>query len=431
MIKVDCFVVQEQKQILSQSLVESLRILTMDAHELLAFMVREQDENPLLNFAAAGKRQEFIIAERGELQDIPAPSEETVQDFLLSQLRLENYPPNKARVLQLLVEFIDERGFLTSSPEELSEIFRTPLPLLRECLGILQSLDPPGIGSSSVEECLLCQLDAAGNDDPVLRAIVTRHLADVAKGRVGDIARALKVDVPCVRRCIGTIRTLTPKPLNGLPGKNDQYVIPDILLFYENDVWDVELNDKWFERFEACDYYENLARETEDAELKEYLKQKAQRFYFLNNAIQKRHDTLLRIGRFLAAHHSDFFLRGGPLEPLTMTNLAKELKMHPSTVSRAIKNKYLQHPGGVCEMRSLFAAGIASPASSDSFIETTREEIKTRIRELIDGEDRSKPYSDHHLTLLLAERGIKISRRAVAKYREEMFVTDMYNRRYA
>jgi RNA polymerase sigma-54 factor len=270
---------------------------------------------------------------------------------------------------------------------------------------------------------------------------VTRHLPDVAKGKIGAIARTLKVDVSRVRRCVDTIRNLRPKPLNGLPGKTDPYVIPDILLAYENDVWNVELNDKWFERFEACDYYEKLARETEDAELKEYLKQKAQRFHFLNDAIQKRHNTLLRIGRFLAAHHSKFFLRGGPLEPLTMTGLADELEMHPSTVSRAVKNKYLQHPGGVCEMRSLFAPGISSSGSSvggsmesatgTTPIEATREGIKTRIRELIDGEDRAKPHSDNYLTLLLAEQGIKISRRAVAKYREEMFVGDMYNRRYA
>jgi RNA polymerase sigma-54 factor len=308
----------------------------------------------------------------------------------------------------------------------------------------LRNLDPPGIASAGVEECLLRQLDAAGNDDGVLRAIVARHLADIAKGKIGHVARALGVDASYVRRCVNVIRTLNPKPLNGLPGKtdpSDPYVIPDILLSYEKDVWNVELNDKWFERFEACDYYEKLAHETEDAELKEYLKQKAQRVYFLNTAFKKRHYTLLRIGQSLAAHHSRFFLRGEPLEPFTMAKLANELKMHPSTVSRAIKSKYLQHPGGVCEMRSLFASAISSSSSSSSSlseggmkttgIETTREEIKMRIRELINGEDRTKPYSDSYLTLLLAEQGVKISRRAVAKYREEMFVGDMYNRRYA
>lgn len=429
-MEMGCFVTQEQKQILSQRLVESLRILIMDTRELLAFMVREQEENPLVNFAATGARHEFIVAERGELRDIPAANEETVQDFLLSQLRLDRYSQDKVRTFQTLVEFVDERGFLTSSLEELSDVFQIPLPLLRECLGVLQTLDPPGVAAASIEECLLRQLDVMGNDDGVLRAIVTHHLADVAKGKIGHIAKTLKIDASCARRCVNTIRNLTPKPLNGLPGKSDSYayVIPDVILSYENDVWSVELNDKWFERFEACDYYEKLTRETEDAELKEYLRQKAQRFYFLNDAIQKRHDTLLRIGRSLASHHSKFFLRGGFLEPLTMANLANELETHPSTVSRAVKNKYLQHPGGVCEMRSLFAPGISS---SGIRTETTREEIKTRIRELIDGEDRTRPYSDHCLTLLLAERGIKISRRAVAKYREEMLVRDMYNRRYA
>ena len=428
MMKMDCFVIQEQKQVLSQCLVESLHILTMETHELLAFMVREQEENPLVNFAATGRRHEFFVVGREEFRDIPADNEETVQDFLLSQLRLEDYSQDEASVFQILVEFIDERGFLTNSLEELSEVFQIPLPLFQECLSVLQKLEPPGVASTSIEECLLRQLDAMGNADGVLRAMVAHHLADVAKGKIGFIAKTLKVDASYVRRCINTIKNLTPKPLNGLPGKPDLYVIPDVLLSYENDVWSVELNDKWFERFEACDYYEKLARETEDAELKAYLKQKVQRFHFLNNAIQRRHNTLLRIGQFLAVHHSKFFLRGGFLEPLTMITLANQLDMHPSTVSRAVKNKYLQYPGGVCEMRSLFAPGVFS---SGACVETTREEIKTRIRKLIDGEDRAKPYSDNYLTLLLGEQGIKISRRAVAKYREEMFVKDMYNRRYA
>ncbi|MDR2179250.1 MAG: RNA polymerase factor sigma-54 [Synergistaceae bacterium] len=435
-MKLDCFVVQEQKQILSQCVVESLRILTMDTHELMAFMVREQDENPLVNFAAAGRRHEFLIAGRDELRDIPAANEETVQEFLLSQLRLENYTQDEVKAFRILTESIDERGFLTSPVEELSEIFQIPLSVLHSCRGVLQTLEPVGVGSASVEECLLRQLDTVGCDDDVLRAIITCHLSDVAKGKIGTITRALKVDAGRVRRCINTLRTLSPKPLNGLPGRPDPYVIPDILLSHENGFWTVELNDKWFERFEVCDYYEKLACETQDEELKEYLKQKSQRFHFLNDAIKKRHNTLLRIGQSLAVHHSRFFLRGGSFEPLTMTKLADELMMHPSTVSRAVKNKYLQYPGGVCEMRSLFASGISSsnfPSNSScgASVETSREEIKTRIRELIDGENRAKPYSDQYLTLLLAEQGIKISRRAVAKYREEMFVGDMYDRRYA
>jgi RNA polymerase sigma-54 factor len=429
-LKPECVVLQEQKQILSQYQRESLQILGMDAQELHEFMIREQNENPLLNFAEGKSpglmtRKGTSVAWNGSL-DIPAPSEESVQDFLLSQLRLNDYSPEEVEAFQILTGVVDERGFLKNSPEELSEIFRIPKPLLDRCLSVLQNLSPSGVCCLTLEECLLRQLEDRGVYDGVLLRIVQSHLADVGKGGLRRIARALGVDIARITRSVAVLTSLNPNPLNGLRGEMAPYAIPDILLIRENGFWEVELNDRWFENFEACDYYEKMARETEDDELQNYLREKSQRIRFLNEALERRRNTLLRIGRSLAVHYSDFFLYGVPFSVFTMADLAEEMQMHPSTISRAVKNKYLQHPRGICEIRSLFAQGVSS---TDFCVRMSREEVKARLRKLIADEDRRTPGSDECLAQLLAEQGIRISRRTVAKYREELGFSGMHDRR--
>jgi len=428
-MKSTCLILQEQKQILSQRQVESLRILAMDAQELREFMIQEQDENPLLNFienrSSRARVHAGMSGMRGEIQNIPAPVEETVQDFLLTQLRLNDHTPEEYEVLQTLAGAVDERGFLVGTPEELSEIFRIPQPLLHKCLRVLQNLDPPGVCCFSLEECLLKQLEVKGERDEILLRIVQFHLGDVAKRRLGHLARTLEVDIAHISHAVATLMSLTPNPLNGLIGRTAQYAIPDLLLSWENGGWEIELNNDWFGKFERCDYYEQLAQNTSDEELRDYLQEKAQRVRFLNMALEKRRNTLLRIGHSLAAHHSDYFLRGDSLAALTMTDLADELQMHSSTISRAIKNKYLQHPRGVCEIRSLFVKGTPYEGFCSKI---SREAIKTRIYQLVAEEDKSKPCSDAQLKQLLMKQGIQISRRTVSKYREELALRGMHDR---
>jgi len=424
------FLLQEQKQILSQRQIESLRILSMDAQELREFMAQEQDENPLLNFTESRTHQAGFPAGTpgpwGEIHNIPAPDEETVQDFLLAQLRLDDYTTEEREALQTLAGAVDERGFLMGSPEELSEIFRIPQPLLHRCLHVLQNLDPPGVCCFSLEECLLKQLYIKGERDEVLLRIVQHHLADIAKGRTRALARLLKVDISHVYNAAAKLAGLTPNPLNGLIGRAAQYAIPDIVITWENGGWEIRISNDWFDGFGHCDYYEKLAQGTADEGLRDYLQEKAQRVRFLQMALEKRRDTLLRISNSLAVHHAGFFLRGDSLSALTMADLAEELQIHQSTISRAIKNKYMQHPRGVCEMRSLFVKGVPSKGI---FPKISQEAVKTRICQLVAEEDKSNPRSDEQIMQLLAEQGIQISRRTVSKYREGLAIKGMHARR--
>jgi RNA polymerase sigma-54 factor len=405
----------------------------MDMQELQDFLLKEQDENPVLNYVNMGIP--YIIRydqdEDDGTRNIPAQQDETAQDILLSQLDLRNYTKDEIEAFYLIANSVDENGFLMITMEDLSKFFQIPLPLLNRCLTIMRKLDPPGVCSFTIEECLVQQLSAAGNNDELLLDIVQHHLTDIADGKINAIAQALKTSTMRVRHCIQTIKNLNPRPFNGLLGTTAQYIIPDILFSYEKGFWEIELNDKWMGKLEICDYYEALIRKTVEPELQDYLRYKIQRIRFLNDSIEKRRNTLLRIGQCLALHQSDFLLRKGPFAALTMGHVADELGLHPSTVSRAIKGKYLQSPGGVSAMRALFIQGLPSIDVRGENMDVSREEIKERIKKIIVAEDKTKPHSDNTLAMLLKERGTEISRRTVTKYRIELGIKGIHERRYA
>jgi RNA polymerase sigma-54 factor len=425
--------IQEQKQILSQQQIESLEILSMDMQELSEFLSKEQDENPALNYVRSAPPPKHVVwgdlDARDETEDIPALSEETTQDMLLSQINPRSYTPDEMEAFGLIAGTVDERGFLTVTMEELSEISRIPLTLLDECLETMRNLDPPGVCSLTLEDCLLRQLSRMGNDDEVLLAIVKRHLRDIANGKINLIAQVLGTTTARVRQCVQMIRTLNPNPLNGLFGEAAQYAIPDVILHFENGLWEIEINHDWIGRLEICDYYAELARKTMDADLKNYLSNKLERIRFLNNSIEKRRDTLLRIGQRVASSQSDFFLRRGAMAALTMTRLADDLELHISTVSRAINGKYMQTPRGVFKIRALFQQGLATCNIWKGNTQTSQEDVKERIQKFILAEDKKKPYSDNNLFVLLKKQGIDISRRTVTKYRLELGVMSTYDRR--
>lgn len=416
---------QTQQQVLSQRQIESLDILAMDIQELREFLIGEQEENPLLSFVG-GEHSRFAghDIEQDVLQNIPAPREESVSTFLLSQLCLENCTDAAVEAFHVLTESVDENGFLRTSPAELSLMFQIPVPQLEKCLQVLQNLEPAGVCAASLEECLTLQLKAAHYDDELLFVVVAHHLADVAGGRINHIARALKTDASRISECVRVIKTLNPRPLNGLVGRATQYAVPDILLSRDNEEWHVDLNDGFIDRLEISGYYEDLACRTADAELREYLHGKIRRARFLSAVLQRRRETLIRIGYCLALRQSDFLLSRGALMPLSMTQVANGLGIHLSTLSRAVRGKYLQYPGGVCELRALFPRG-GSAGDADS----GREGIKGHLRKLIGEEDRTRPYSDLQLTSLLKERGISVSRRTVAACRGELHIGGMHDRR--
>ena len=284
-------------------------------------------------------------------------------------------------------------------------------------------MEPVGVFSANLKECLLRQLEVLGAEDEMLEKIIADYLEDVAEGNISRISRALHISTAQVRKYILMIETLNPRPVMGFGEQQSEYIVPDIIL-RKDEKWEIILNDSWYGKYEISDYYQKMMDETKDEELKAYFLNKAQRARFILKNIEQRRKTLLDLMEKILERQKDYFEGTGSLTPMTMTEIAEQMGVHPSTVSRAVRGKYVQYPQKTVLLKSLFSQGISKETD-----QINATEIKERLRKLIKEENRQKPYSDQKLKELLEEQEISISRRAVAKYREEMGIKGSFDRK--
>ena len=394
-----------QKQQLSQSQIQSLNILALDNGELSEFLQNEYIENPILDYSPSPSS--YTVSEDRSF-DIPAENTEEVKTFLLDQLNQNDFTPMEWQTMKFMIDCLDSGGFFKISVHELSVLLTIPEDEIRKCYDVLSDLEPAGIFSENLSQCLLKQLEVKGKKTDILETIILDHLDDIALGHISTISRKLKLSTAEVRKNIAVIRNLNSKPLQGFSTARTEYITPDIIVTYQEDQWDIRLNDDWVGNYS----------------LKDYFKKKYERCRFIIASIEQRRQTMLKITEAVLARQPDFFLNHGCLKPMTMNDVAGDIDMHVSTVSRGIKGKYLQFPCGIVSMRSLFSG--AAPASGAS---VSTGDIKMILKELVASEDPRKPYSDQKLCNLLKDKGISISRRTVAKYREQMGIKGTYDRK--
>ena len=410
-----------QKQQLSQSQIQSLNILALDNGELSEFLQNEYIENPILDYSPSPSS--YTVSEDRSF-DIPAENTEEVKTFLLDQLNQNDFTPMEWQTMKFMIDCLDSGGFFKISVHELSVLLTIPEDEIRKCYDVLSALDPAGIFSENLSQCLLKQLEVKGKKTDILETIILDHLDDIALGHISTISRKLKLSTAEVRKNIAVIRNLNSKPLQGFSTARTEYITPDIIVTYQEDQWDIRLNDDWVGNYSLNDYYVKMLRDAKDPELKDYFQKKYERCRFIIASIEQRRQTMLKITEAVLARQPDFFLNHGCLKPMTMNDVAGDIDMHVSTVSRGIKGKYLQFPCGIVSMRSLFSG--AAPASGAS---VSTGDIKMILKELVASEDPRKPYSDQKLCNLLKDKGVSISRRTVAKYREQMGIKGTYDRK--
>lgn len=296
----------------------------------------------------------------------------------------------------------------------------------KKCLEDLRGLEPCGIFAENLAECLITQFEADGIEDEVLNQILREHLEDIASGKISTITRHLKISSVQVRKYIAMIKTRNPRPLSGFNSGNTDYVVPDVIITQRDGAWDISLNDEWIGNYSLNEYYIRMIGESKDEELKEYFRKKLERARFILNSIEQRRRTILAIAGEILEVQKPFFEGAGELKAMTMSELAEKLEIHPSTVSRAVGSKYLQYPGGVILMKKLFTQKIHSDISGE---ELSALQVQKILKKLIDEENKRKPYSDSKLVEKLKEQKITLSRRAVAKYREEMNIQGSFDRK--
>lgn len=437
----------EQKQQLSQNQIQSLEILAMDGTELNRFLQNEYLENPLMDCSGShgmgsrteeinktyehtvtyGRNYEEIVEEDDKRRkDIPMPDQDSVKNYLLYQLPRGQFTDEQWSLMEFMVECLDDTGFFTVPVKEVSTRTGMPEEAVKSALSTLQELEPYGIFAPDLKHCLLRQLEIQGLKGTTVWRVADEHLENVANGKISTISRSLKLSTVDVRKCIEQIAKLNPRPMSEFASGHANYIVPDIIFREENGKWEVELNDDWVEDYHINDYYIRMMKESKDEELSEYFRIKLERVRFVMNSIAQRRQTMVAISEEVLRRQQAYLEGKAYLQPMTMTDVADAIGIHTSTVSRAIKGKYIQYPGGTVVMKNLFSASVTR---SDGDVAVGTMQIKEMIRELIDGEDKRKPYSDQALVKVLKEKNIEISRRAVAKYREELGIRGSFDRK--
>ena len=345
-------------------------------------------------------------------------SETSLQEHLLRQIELDDAAPEVVAATEYLVGSIDDRGFLTQSASDVALQSGLPLGAVQEAVKRLKSCEPAGIGAASIEECLLIQLNARGQGDSLAARIIRDHWALLARRRIPEIARKLGAQLDDVQDAIEEIRGLDPAPGRRFAEDNNRVVVPDVTVEEDAGEWKISLNSDYIPRLRISNTYkEMIARGTLSRAERDYLRERMRSGKFLINSIEQRQQTIERITREIIKVQGDFFEHGvSKLRPLTMTQIADVVGVHETTVSRAIANKFIRTPHGVFDFKFFFTPGYQA-SGGDSVSNTS---VKEMIGELVAGEDRSRPLSDQEIVVRLDGKGIKIARRTVAKYREEL-----------
>ncbi len=350
----------------------------------------------------------------------------TLQDHLLNQLGFADVSPRIREIATMLVGNIGENGFLQVSLEDLCFDLGIPMPELEEAKALVQSFDPVGIGAVDLRDCLLIQLERLGKHHSLEYRIVDHHLDDLARKRYPQIAKKLSVAPEQITRAAEFIATLDPRPGSRFGGDTNTYVTPDVTVESVGGEWIVTMNNEQIPRLRISNAYKDLMATGNGREAKAYIREKIRAGKFLIKSIHQRQQTIQAIASEIVARQ-EAFLAHGPsrLKPMNMAQIAEKVGVHETTVSRAVSGKYMATPHGVFEMKYFFTTGYETE-DGETLSNTS---VKRTLAEMIAAENPKKPLSDQRLVEDLEKKGIKIARRTVAKYREELNILPSHMRR--
>jgi RNA polymerase sigma-54 factor len=344
---------------------------------------------------------------------------QSFQDQLLEQARLVENDSEVVAALEFVIGSLNDSGLLTSSPSDLALMAQVPLMTIQKAVKLLRSLDPPGMGAESIQECLLLQLQRKGMGKSLAARIINKQWDLLLRRRIPEIARSLRVRPQEVEEALEQISKLDPSPASKFIEDTNQVIEADVTVFKdEHGEWQILLNNDYIPRLRInSGYKEMLAKGGVKGKDREYLQNMFRSGRFLISAIEQRQQTIERITRKLLDFQAGFFESGSShLKPLTMSQVADSVGVHETTVSRAIANKYIGTPLGLFEMKYFFTPGY----QGEDGREVSNKSVKERIARIVESESPRKPLSDQKIVGILKSEGITIARRTVAKYREEL-----------
>lgn len=457
-IDLDAGLKQSQKLIITPQLRQGLEVLQLPVIELNKYIREQVEINPLLELEndidsameellldyaeepPADWTEYFEDEDYLDYADAPqrdddrfyyentSDESDSLQSHLLSQLMFSDLSETERRVGEYIIESLDDNGYINLSKYEIAELLGIDRQTVSRVLSVIQGMDPPGVAARSLRECLLIQLRRKGLLTEEVQSVVLGALKELSEKKFALISKQFGIPVQRVQEISELVKQLEPKPGRKFSNRSTvRYIIPDVIVSKTRDGYNVAFHELLVPRLGINRFYKQLleADEVDDA-VSEYISQKLQEALWLIKCLDQRKVTLEKVASAIVEQQREFFDKGVKfLKPLTLKDVAVKVDMHESTISRAISGKYMQTPRGMFDMKYFFASGIGKSDGSG----IAAAAIKQMIEELIAQENTAKPLSDNAITAILNEKGIKISRRTVAKYRDEMHIPSSDKRR--
>lgn len=460
-----------QNLVITPQLQQAIKLLQMSRLELESQVRNELEENPILEEAEVLKEEDFQRTKEAEAETssaeapIETSSSESVQDpqkqdefewesyletqhkapreassgqeeimnyeniisttqtlhdHLYWQVKMTGFSENEEKAADAIIAHIDDDGYLKVPLQQIAEEEKLEIEDLEDALSLIHEFDPPGVGARDLRECLLIQAKLLEEDTNDLVLLLQVHLKDLEKKNYEAIAKGLNRSMEEVIEICKIIYAMEPKPGRGYAGNDTHYVTPDVYVYKVGDDYSVSLNEDGLPKLKISNFYKNMlkggANPSGDAKATEYIQEKLKSAVWLIKSIHQRQRTIYKVTDSIVKHQKEFFDKGaGHLKPMVLRDIANDIGMHESTVSRVTTAKYVHTPQGIYELKYFFNSGISS---SDGGEDLASESVKLKLKEIVSKEDPKKPLSDQKLVELLRKEGIEIARRTVAKYRD-------------
>ena len=466
-----------QQLIMTPQLQQAIKLLQLSRMELVETINQEMEENPLLEEVSPDEgndeevhaeieedirpveREDVKAIERAEELNVEGDSREefdwtnyledygpvgvtygsrdaeehswdnvltesqSLTKYLMWQMKLSSFTEDEIRVCTQIVGNLDQNGYLCASVTEIVQLENVSEEFVEAVLKRVQEFDPPGIAARNLQECLLIQARMLGVKNKIIEVIISDYLKDLELKNYVHISHKLKVPLREVEIAVLLISRMNPKPGSMYSEDKIQPIIPDVYIVKAGDEYKIILNDDGLPRLRISNFYREIMAgladhgHDEEENGKKYIKDKVQSATWLIKSIQQRQNTIYKVAESIVKFQRDFFDRGIDfLKPLVLRDIANDIEMHESTISRVVSNKYVHSLQGIFEMKYFFGSSIKRTSEGTIASKSVKEEIK----QIVSGEKPKKPYSDCEIVDLLEAKGINIARRTVAKYREMM-----------
>lgn len=411
---------QNIKLAMTPEMKQAISVLQYSTVELVDYIKREALDNPLIEIEEPPiPGNHYISSSQSNYIENLSEDTKDLYSFLIEQANFLNLRDQKRKIVHYLIMLLDESGYFHDDIGEIADELEVDIDEIKDALHIIQRMEPTGVGARNLKECLLIQIEEHDPNNHIAKKMVNDFLEEMSMQMWDEISRELGVSTEKIVREFDFISSLQPRPGNSIKTSTPtNYIVPDLFLEVEDESIILRVNDTVLPKISLSSTYETLKSNTSVSDpTYRYIEDKYKSFMWLNKSIAHRGNTLLSIMRAITEVQQDFFIKGtDTLHPLTLKMIAEECGVHESTVSRSSRNKYVQTPYGLFEIKHFFTNAVQL---SDGEV-TSSYVVKKKIKELVHKESPFRPLSDQQLANILKSQDIQISRRTITKYREQL-----------